>query len=102
MKVIFTGVKDSTLNILRQAGYGFMHKTENGEMVFVKRVGSGGYPRFHIYAKAGEDGTLEVSLHLDQKRPSYKGATAHSGEYDEEENKYLQNEMRAITKIVEG
>jgi len=42
-----------------------------------------GYPRFHLYLKI-ENGNLIFDLHLDQKRPIYKGTTAHSGEYSGE------------------
>ncbi len=47
---------------------------------FVRRIGGADYPRFHIYAQEkGEE--IVINLHLDQKRASYKGQTAHSANY---------------------
>ncbi len=67
-------------NLLRRAGY--IPWTEGaGESSFIRRPGAGPYPRFHLYARS-DGATVELNLHLDQKRPSYQGAHAHSGEYD--------------------
>jgi hypothetical protein len=95
MKLHFEKMKDSPLNILRRAGYAFLGRNEQtGEMSFVKRVGNADYPRFHIYVKTDKKGGAEINLHLDQKKASYKGAIAHSGEYDE--NKWLEGEVEKI------
>ena len=40
------------------------------------------YPRFHIYIEKIVNDGIEISLHLDMKKPSYAGTSAHSGEYD--------------------
>ncbi len=88
---------------MRQAGYAF-DRQEGEELSFARRI-SGDYPRFHAYvsqmsnvsaqggsppkadaprehASGGNDQMLIINLHLDQKRPSYGTARAHSGEYD--------------------
>lgn len=84
MKLNFQNLKDSILNLMRRAGYSFLKKDEQtGEMSFVRVMGAGGYPRFHAYVK--QDGTgVQINLHLDQKKPSYQGSAAHSGEYENE------------------
>ncbi len=64
---------------LREAGY--TPKRGESEASFVRRLGREDYPRFHIYIKE-EGRELFFYLHLDQKRTSYKGHSAHSGEYD--------------------
>lgn len=72
----------SLINLLRRAGYLYMHEDEKThEQVFSRPLERSGYPRFHLYIKQ-IDNNLIFNLHLDQKRPIYKGATAHSGEYD--------------------
>ena len=73
-------------NLMRQLGY---HPHESS---FVRRLSAAGYPRFHVYLKVS-GGNLEINLHLDQKKPIYKGATAHSGEYDGE---LVENEAERI------
>lgn len=83
MKFTLNGpFKENIHSLMRKAGYHFQGKNENNaELIFAKPPQ--GYPRFHIYLKIdGEN--LIFNLHLDQKKPIYKGATAHSGEYDSE------------------
>lgn len=70
-------------NLMRQLGY-HPHETGEekfGESSFVRRLSSADYPRFHAYLEVARE-TLKISLHLDQKKPVYKGAIAHSGEYE--------------------
>jgi len=76
-------VKDNVSNITRKISYIFQGRSDDGEYNLVRPLGRDGYPRFHLYLKIdGED--LVFNLHLDQKRPSYSGAAAHSGEYESE------------------
>ena len=68
--------------IMRGARY---HKlpldsTRGRQLSFVRPLSLAGYPRFHIYLKESKADYI-FALHLDQKRPVYKGANAHSGEY---------------------
>lgn len=68
---------------LRKAGYAYIRDRRSGQDSFVRRLGSGFYPRFHMYFnQTGEQ--IIFNLHLDQKQPSYAGARSHSGEYDGE------------------
>ncbi len=97
MKIIFQNTKQDVLFLMRRAGYGYEGKdvktgpprvgepsrVEAGELNFSRRLGANRYPRFHVYAKKDGD-TMIVNLHIDQKQPSYEGATAHSGEYEGE------------------
>lgn len=97
MKLFFENFRESPINILRRVGYAFLRRDEKtGEMSFVKRIGNADYPRFHVYVKIGESGEVEINLHLDQKKASYEGATAHSGEYSSEENQWLEQEAEMI------
>lgn len=67
---------------IRKIGYYFQHRDEKtNQSVFSRPLDRSGYPRFHLYIKEQGD-NLIFNLHLDQKRPVYKGITAHSGEYD--------------------
>lgn len=77
--------KENLYNVMRRCGYRF--DRENGEeLVFSRVIGSSrsGYPRFHCYIKIEPEGSLRLNLHLDQKRPIYKGGHAHAGEYEGE------------------
>jgi excinuclease UvrABC nuclease subunit len=65
--------------VARDIGYVIID-TNGNENNLVRKLHGDNYPRFHIYLKqTGEN--LIFSLHLDQKKPSYSGSHAHSGEY---------------------
>lgn len=66
---------------MRTIGYQPAYHQNAGEFSVIRQVGRNDYPRFHLHVK--EDGNEFVfNLHLDQKKPSYKGSAGHSGEYD--------------------
>ena len=83
---------------MQRAGYHFERQdTATGEESYARRLTGGDYPRFHVYLKKqGDD--LIVNLHLDQKKPSYGGHTAHSGEYQDSE--VLQKEAEYLRKFL--
>ncbi|TAL19293.1 hypothetical protein EPN90_03955 [Patescibacteria group bacterium] len=73
---------DAPRKLIRRAGYAEFRDPNTGEFSYVRRLQPGVfYPRFHVYLKDRDNG-LVVSLHLDQKKPSYGVGHAHSGEYD--------------------
>lgn len=81
MKLVFQNVKYDAVFLMRRAGYGYERRDpKTGEDAFSRRLAVYEYPKFHVYAYKEGD-TLIVNLHLDQKKPTYTGALAHSGEY---------------------
>jgi hypothetical protein len=102
MRLVLDKIKDSVVNVLRRLGYSFQRRDdETGEMSFVKLMGGGDYPRFHIYVKQSGFGKAEINLHIDQKKVSYEGTSAHSGEYEGEDNKWLEKEAEIIKREFE-
>lgn len=80
--VIKESLKNNIYNLMRGLGYTFEGKDEaKNELAFTRPAR--GYPRFHVFI-INKEGGIIVNLHLDQKKPSYKGSPAHSGEYDTE------------------
>ena len=80
---------------MRKVGYHFQGENkEKLELIFVRPPH--GYPRFHMYIQI-EDESLIFNLHLDQKKPIYKGAPAHAGEYDGE---LLEKEAERVKEIL--
>ena len=73
-------LKISEINLARQIGYVIIDAKGNNEYNLVRKIHQDNYPRFHIYLKQKGDNYI-FSLHLDQKKPSYEGSHAHSGEY---------------------
>ncbi|MDD3284659.1 MAG: hypothetical protein PHZ07_03640 [Patescibacteria group bacterium] len=67
-------------DVLRDCGYRLHPKYGDS---YIKRLSSiSYYPRLHLYLKEKEN-IYNFSLHLDQKKVSYKGQRAHSGDYDD-------------------
>ncbi len=91
MKFVIENPKENTLNLIRRLGYRPLG-TKGEEISCIRRLDMGDYPRFHLFIKQ-EQGKFVFSLHLDQKKPSYQGATAHSGEY---EGEIIQKEAERI------
>jgi len=86
--------QDNLNAILRNCGYHLHPKYENS---YIKRISNNGfYPRWHLYFEKKKD-CLEFNLHLDQKKTSYKGYTAHSGEYEES---IVKSEAKRIIQIL--
>ncbi|MFH1412939.1 MAG: hypothetical protein ABIG10_02835 [bacterium] len=84
------------IQFLRKAGYGYLKDKKTGQESFVRPVQGGFYPRFHIYAKETES-ELVLNLHLDQKKPSYKGSSAHNAEY---EGFVVEQEMARLKSLI--
>ena len=66
---------------LRRCGYARVFDRFSKETSYCKRLSGGLYPRFHIYFKEDVKNYI-FNIHLDQKKVSYSGQSAHSGEYD--------------------
>lgn len=95
MKFTIKKNRETTATLARKLGYKVLGTTEKGETNMARSVMHGDYPRFHIYAKE-EGESIAISLHLDQKKPSYEGASAHSGEYDGD---LVENEAGRIKRL---
>ena len=67
---------------MRRAGYSVFNNPNSGISSYTKRLTRDYYPRFHVYIEIDKDKRQFINLHLDQKKPSYPGAHAHSGEYE--------------------
>ena len=76
-------INTSPEQFLRQAGFGFIRDRRTGKESFVRRLGSGFYPRLHMYAREQGD-KIVFDLHLDQKQASYQGSRMHNAEHDGE------------------
>lgn len=93
-------LKESIASSLRRAGYRFLDRDEEkNEMVFVRVLGPGGYPRFHIYLKTDKlSQKIFLNLHLDQRKIIYKGAPAHSADY---EGPAVEGEIERIKQFLQ-
>jgi len=92
------GFKEDSRTFLRRCGYAEFNDYNSGKTSYTRRFGSDFYPRFHIYVKDVEGKDI-INLHLDQKKPSYAGSTAHSGEYD---GPLIEQEARRIVGLIKN
>jgi hypothetical protein len=70
-------------NAMRSCGYFENYDRQSQQTSYIRNLGRDFYPRFHIYVETKGDLFL-INLHIDQKKTSYEGQNAHSGEYDTE------------------
>jgi len=95
MRIKLENFNANILTFMRSAGYAAIDRSQDDEWNFARSLMGQNYPRFHCYLKQ-EGGNLLLNLHLDQKKPSYQGASAHSGEY---EGEVVENEAERIRQI---
>lgn len=95
MKIFLPFEFNENLRIfMRRSGYAEFNDPNTGKTSYTKRLAGDYYPRFHVYVNQNKDNKQFLDLHLDQKKASYAGSRAHSGEYEggrvEEEGKRLE------------
>ena len=88
--------RENLVTLTRKIGYKYLGKTDKQEHNLVRVFERGGYPRFHIYLTINEKEMI-FNLHLDQKKSIYKGAPAHSADY---EGKVIEQETERIKGIL--
>jgi len=95
MDFVIKNLQKSVVDVARTIGYLIIDN--NGQQVnMVRKLTGQNYPRFHAYVKQqGQD--FIFNLHLDQKKPSYEGSHAHSGEYF---GPLLENESVRIKNLL--
>lgn len=83
--------------LLRTARYQYLGQSDkDSKWSFVRPLSGNPYPRFHLYLNKISDQTLSADLHLDQKKPSYEGAKAHSADYD---GSILEQEAQRLRQL---
>ena len=81
---------------MRQAGYSYNAGQAGKQDSFERALSRSGYPRFHVYINHKED-AVEFNLHLDQKKPSYRGVKAHSGEHN---GPVVEGEIKRLKSLI--
>ena len=91
---------ENIINLMRRIGYYHLPE-KNSQLSFVRPLERSGYPRFHIYLNLDEKNKeINFNLHLDQKRPVYKGVSAHAGEYEGNIVEAEAERIKQILKII--
>ena len=74
-------LKENLKVVMNRLGYHQFFDRNTNQVSYIRRFGRLDYPRWHVYIEERQD-CLQFNLHLDEKRPSYQGFHAHSGEYE--------------------
>ncbi|NUM25412.1 MAG: hypothetical protein HUU49_02175 [Candidatus Buchananbacteria bacterium] len=99
MKIYFPfNFPESPRNFMRRSGYAEFNDPNTGITSYTKRFSRDFYPRFHAYLNEDSDLKTYINLHLDQKKPSYAGSSAHNGEYDGEVVEKEANRLEGLMK----
>lgn len=98
MKIIVSGLKDNPRMLIRRCGYSEHYDSRSGQTSYAKRLDRGIFPKFHVYLEEKPQG-VEVSLHIDQKQPSYGVGHMHSGDY---EGPLVETELERIRNFFEN
>lgn len=97
MKFIWRGVLKQNLKVvMNRLGYHQHIDSRQNQISFIRRLGSGLYPRLHAYIDESE-GEILFKIHLDEKKPSYQGVARHSGQYNGE---ILEQEKERIVNLL--
>ena len=92
---------ENSRNLLRDCGYVGIRDYFTGKESFTRKLRGDHYPRFHVYITKEQPGLLQLNLHLDMKKASYEGSSAHSGEYKgplvEQEAARIQGILTTLT-----
>jgi hypothetical protein len=83
---------------LRTLGWAQIYDRRGDKYSYVKRLTRDFYPRLHLYVKEYPDNYV-FDLHLDQKKASYEGHSAHSGEY---EGEIVSNALETIKRALKA
>ena len=89
-------LEGSPEQFMRRAGYGYFRDRRSGKESFSRRLGSGIFPKLHMYIKENGEKVL-LDLHLDQKQPSYGGSRMHNAEHDGE---VVENEIKRLKEFI--
>jgi len=96
MQFIIPKQQVNILTLTRRLGFRPL-LSKDSEFNCIRPLSGLDYPRFHLFIKEDNQNWI-FDLHLDQKKPSYSGSVAHSGEYDGE---LIEREIARIKSQLE-
>ncbi|HBF67142.1 MAG TPA: hypothetical protein DDW36_01815 [Candidatus Magasanikbacteria bacterium] len=98
LKLPLSVITTNEIQFMHSAGYHFHTDPVRGTESWSRRLSTDHYPRFHVYIHKISN-HITFDLHLDQKKASYEGFHAHSGEYD---GPLVEQELMRLKSMTEG
>jgi len=88
---------DNEKELMRKCGYFLFYNRKTKKYSYIRKLSNiQDFPRFHIFIER-TDSHIKFDLHLDQKKTSYSGYKAHSGEKDSE---VVMREIERIKNVL--
>lgn len=99
MKLTIRGqIPINRIVLMNHLGYHQAIDRQHGQESYIRRLGGYHYPRFHIYISESAAG-VTLSIHYDEKQPSYSVGHRHSGQY---EGQLVSHEVLRIKQALEN
>ena len=97
MDIIVESPRYNEMYLMRECGYKFWRDPRSGDSSFIRRLGRGYYPRFHIKVRRDKNRRLIFDLHFDSRRPLH-----HIGvrSYEDSESAVVQAEAARIRSLL--
>ena len=92
MEIIAEKPRQNEQYIMRRCGYLSWKDPRSGESGYIRKLGAGYYPRFHIKVKR-LNSSIIFDLHLDSRRPMHKKGIRT---YEDEESVVVSREADRI------
>ncbi|MFH2105210.1 MAG: hypothetical protein ABII72_03160 [Parcubacteria group bacterium] len=83
--------------LARRCGYKPWRDPRSGSMGYIRRLGRGYYPRFHIKTRRDPGAALVLDLHLDARRPMHRKGVRS---FEDEESRVVQVEAARIQSLL--
>ncbi len=96
MEITVENPRQNEKYIMRKCGYMPWRDPRSGETSYIRRLGTGYYPRFHIKAKR-MGSQIIFDLHLDSRRPMHKIGIRT---YEDEESRIVSSEADRIKAYI--
>lgn len=95
---IFDYLSTTPSSFMRRCGYSEYIDHRTKKVSYSRRLGSGFFPKFHVYVMQRDPKGWILDLHIDHKQHTYGENTAHSGEYS---GPLIETEMKRIYTILQ-
>lgn len=98
MQIKIDGQKagNNIFHLMRQIGYSELRDPRTRQVGYIRKMGSGFYPRFHAHAFSDPENNLILDLHFENYKPMHKMGTSRV----ENDGAVLEQEIERIKMML--
>ena len=97
MEIIVENPRYNETYFMRNCGYKPWRDPHSGVTNFIRRLGRGYYPRFHVKVRRDDNHSLIFDLHLDARRPMHRKGVRS---YEDSESNVVRAEAVRIQGLL--